>query len=271
MAALSALSQSWRGALVAADEEYTRGSGRQGVGFETTPMTGHIDVLVQQGRVDEAQELADSMAPGRTDPPVFGALAQIELGRLLMAQGAPGPAQAMFEAAGEAADLAGIASPGVVPWRADAARALAAEGDWQQAGRLADENLRLARAFGAARTTGIALRPPAAATPDLAHRVEAAQRGGGGPRAVGRPGWNGPMPWSTSGPTLIALDRKEEARGVLRQGASLASLCGAHQLLEVAGDRLRAAGARPRRLGLGRAGLADAGRAPRGVAWRPRG
>ncbi len=52
------------------------------------------------------------------------------------------------------------------------------------------------------------------------------------------------------GTALIELDRKEEARGVLRQGASLASLCGAHQLLEVAGDQLRAAGARPRRLGL---------------------
>jgi len=52
------------------------------------------------------------------------------------------------------------------------------------------------------------------------------------------------------GTTLIDLNRKEEARGVLRQGASLASRCGAHQLVEVAGDRLRAAGARPRRLGL---------------------
>ena len=51
------------------------------------------------------------------------------------------------------------------------------------------------------------------------------------------------------GTALVARNMKEEARGVLRRGASLASLCSAHQLLEAAGDQLRAAGARPRRLG----------------------
>jgi DNA-binding CsgD family transcriptional regulator len=47
------------------------------------------------------------------------------------------------------------------------------------------------------------------------------------------------------------VDRQdsESARDILHKGASLASLCGAHRLVEVAGTQLRAAGARPRRLG----------------------
>jgi DNA-binding NarL/FixJ family response regulator len=51
------------------------------------------------------------------------------------------------------------------------------------------------------------------------------------------------------GMVLVERKKKEEARGVLRRGANLASLCGAHQLVESAGIQLRAAGARPRRLG----------------------
>jgi DNA-binding NarL/FixJ family response regulator len=52
------------------------------------------------------------------------------------------------------------------------------------------------------------------------------------------------------GTALVDRGDKEEARGVLRRGANLASLSGAHQLVEEAGIQLRAAGARPRRLGI---------------------
>jgi len=51
------------------------------------------------------------------------------------------------------------------------------------------------------------------------------------------------------GTVLVESKKKEEARSVLRRGANLASMCGAHQLVETAGIQLRAAGARPRRLG----------------------
>ena len=75
-------------------------------------MTGHIDVLVQQGRLDEAERLADSSAPGEVGFAVFRALSQIERGRLLMAQGRPGKALEAFTAAGDAAARAGIAQSG---------------------------------------------------------------------------------------------------------------------------------------------------------------
>ncbi len=252
ISALSALSLSWQGSLVAADESCTRRYEHQGTvpGRGTVaPVTGHIDVLVQQGRIDDAQRLADSLDPGRIEPTVLSANSQIELGRLLVAQGAAEQALAVFEGAGDMAARAELVSPAVVPWRADAALVLADAGRWEEAGRLADENLTLARRFGAARTTGLALRAAAAATPDLAVRrtllteaVEVLEPSGARLEHA--------HALVALGTTLIELDRKEEARGVLRHGASLASLCGAHQLLEVAGERLRAAGARPRRLGL---------------------
>jgi DNA-binding CsgD family transcriptional regulator len=252
VSALSALSLSWQGSLVAADEACTRQYERQGSppgGGTVAPVTGHIDVLVQQGRIDDAQRLADSRDAGRIEPTALWALSQIELGRLLVAQGAAGGALALFESAGDTATRAELVGPAIVPWRADAALALADQGRWEEAGRLAEENLALARRFGAPRTTGLALRAAAAATPDLALRrtllTEAAEVLESSDARLERA-----QALVALGTTLIELDRKEDARGALRQGASLASLCGAHQLLEVAGDRLRAAGARPRRLGL---------------------
>ena len=237
---------------MAADDECTlveEALTQDPVGPGPRPLTGHIDVLVQQGRLDEAERLADATDSGGIELTVFRALSEIERGRLFMARGHAGRALEAFTAAGEAADRAGILNPAMVPWRADAVMALVEQESWEQAGQLADENLRLARAFGAARHIGMGLRASAAAASDLDRRVELLTE------AV--------AVLETSdarlerahalvdlGTTLIEQNSKEEARGVLRQGASLASLCGAHQLLELAGEQLRAAGARPRRLGL---------------------
>ena len=252
ISALSAISLLWQGSLVAADDECTlveEGLPQDPARPGPRPLTGHIDVLVQQGRLDEAERLADAADSGGVELTVFRALSEIERGRLFMARGHPGRALEAFTAAGEAADRAGILNPAMVPWRADAVMALVEQDAGEQAGRLADENLGLARAFGAPRHIGMALRASAAATSDPDRRVELLTE------AV--------AVLETSdarlerahalvdlGTTLIEQNRKEEARGVLRQGASLASLCGAHQLLELAGEQLRAAGARPRRLGL---------------------
>ncbi len=252
LSALSALSLSWQGFLVAADEEYI-GGGERGeaatTGSSPSPPAGHIDVLVQQGRLEEAERLADSVEPGRVELTLFHALLQIELGRLKVALGAGGPALELFEAAAAAATEAGIVNSTMIPWRAETARVLAGRGEWEQAADLADQHLRLARSFGARRPLGVALRAAAAAAPDLGLRrellTEAVAVLEASPARLERA-----HALIDLGTVLIELDHKEEARGILRQGASLASLCGAHQLLEVAGDQLRAAGARPRRLGL---------------------
>jgi DNA-binding CsgD family transcriptional regulator len=252
ISALSVLSLVGQGSLVAADDECTRieeDEGARATGTEAYPVTGHLDVLVQQGRLDEAERLAESTQPGRIGFTVFPALSLIERGRLLMAQGRPVQALEAFTAGGDAATRAGILNPAMVPWRADAVMALVDQEAWERAGQLADENLRLARAFGAPRITGMALRASAAATSDPETRSALL-----GEAVAVLADSDARLEHARTlvdlGSTLIDLDRKEEARGVLRLGASLASLCGAHQLLELAGEQLRAAGARPRRLGL---------------------
>ena len=252
ISALSAISLLWQGSLVAADDVCTRVEEdrlRDPVGPGPRPLTGHIDVLVQQGRLDEAERLADATDSGGMELTVFRALSEIERGRLLMARGHAGRALEAFTAAGDAADRAGILNPAMVPWRADAVMALVEQGAGEQAGQLAGENLRLARAFGAPRLIGTALRASASAASDLDLRAtlltEAAAVLETSDARLERA-----HVLVGLGTTLIDQNRKEEARRVLRQGASLASLCGAHQLLELAGEQLRAAGARPRRLGL---------------------
>ncbi len=252
ISALSAISLLWQGSLVAADDECLRAeewSDRDTAGPGRRPVTGHIDVLVQQGRLDEAERLAQSTEPGRIELTPFWALSQIERGRLLVAQGHAEKALEVFTAVGDGAERAGLCNPTMVPWRADAVMALVELEAWEQAGQLADENLRLARSFGAARTIGTALRACAAATPDLALRTELLTEA-----VAVLESSDARLEQAHAlvdlGTALIDRNRKEQARGVLRQGASLASLCGAHQLLELAGEQLRAAGARPRRLGL---------------------
>ncbi len=252
ISALSAISLLWQGSLVAADDECTRveeWTVEDANGPSRGPMTGHIDVLVQQGRLEEAERLTDSADPRQRELTVFRALSNIELGRLLMAQGHADQALEAYTAAGDAAERAGFRNAAMVPWRADAVWALVDQEAWEEAGHLADENLRLARRFGAPRSFGLALRASAAATGDLVAKTELLTEA----VAVLAPSearLEHAHALVDLGTVLIDHNRKEEARGVLRQGASLASLCGAHQLLEVAGEQLRAAGARPRRLGL---------------------
>jgi DNA-binding CsgD family transcriptional regulator len=252
IAALAALSLLWQGALVAADKECSRAEGwpdRVETGPDRSPMTGHIDVLVQQGRLDEAERLAQATGSGPIELTVFRALSQIERGRLLIAQGRAGRALELFMDAGTAAALAGILNPAMVPWRADAVMALVELEEWERAGQLADENLVVARSFGAPRNIGMALRAAGSAATDLALRIDLLTEAVAVlESSVAR--LEHAHALVDLGTALIDQGHKEEARGVLRQGASLASLCGAHQLLELAGEQLRAAGARPRRLGL---------------------
>ncbi len=250
--ALSAISLLWQGSLTEADDACTRAeeaAGAEQSGPEPSPIIGHLEVLVEQGRFDEAERLARSTEHHRIQLAIFRSLSQVEQGRLLLAQGRAEQALKEFIAAGNAGTRAGTTNPAMVPWRSGAVMALVQLSRWEEARRLAEENLSLARAFGAPRTISSALRASASASSEVTHRVELLTE------AVSI------LEHSDArleraralvdlGTALIEHNRKEEARGVLRQGASLASLCGAHQLLELAGEHLRAAGARPRRLGL---------------------
>ena len=240
----SAMSKLWQGSLIEAEEESRRGiaDGR------ARSTIGLVDALVGQGKIDEAKAISDSITIDYIEDSILRGLARLERSRLLLASDRRDEGVEELLGIGDEAVSGGIVNPALNPWRADAAMALAAMEEWDDAARLADEHLRLARSFGAPRTIGIGLRAKAAATRDLAERsewlVEAVDLL---EESLARLELANAL--VELGTALVDRKKKKEARSVLRRGANIASMCGAHQLVETAGVQLRAAGARPRRLG----------------------
>ena len=261
LSCLMTVSRLWQGFLTGAEEEGVRGRtlrNRLDGGRWNWPSIGLVDALVYQGRLHDAQGYAESLVPDDIEDPMARAAARCELGHLQVARGFVDEGLAAYMAAGEDAARVGVVNPAYSSWRADAAMALSLRGDWDAAMRLAEEHLRLARTFGAVRTIGVGLRAVAAATPDLSTRVlrlsEAVTLLEPSPARL-----DAARALIELGTALVDLKKKEEARGVLRRGANLASMCGANPLVETAGTQLRAAGARPRRLGhIGPASLTPA-------------
>lgn len=136
-------------------------------------------------------------------------------------------------------------NPAVADWRSRAALAAAALGDEARARELWEEELRLARDFGAPRAIGIALR--------AAGLIEGGERGiallreaeavlAASPAVLERA-----RALTDLGAALRRARQRREAREPLRLGADLARDCGAAALAGRARDELLAAGARPRR------------------------
>jgi DNA-binding CsgD family transcriptional regulator len=139
----------------------------------------------------------------------------------------------------------GWPGPSQFPWRSEAALALRALGEGSEARRLAGEELRRARDFGAPRAYGIALRAwalvadPEDRSPALRRAVDVLEGSGATlehARALIDLG------------TAVRHDRHPTAaRPMLRQGHELAARCGADRLVEHAYRELLAAGVRARR------------------------
>jgi DNA-binding CsgD family transcriptional regulator len=165
-------------------------------------------------------------------------------GLLAAAQDDAARAHDLFLGAGDALrPLA--ANPAVLPWRSQAAGAAASLGDRPHALRLAEEELRLAREFGARRPIGIALR--------AAGLVE---RGDGGIELLreavlvlerSQAALEHARALVDLGGALRRRNRRVEAREPLRAGLDLAIGFGARALERRAGQELAASGARPRR------------------------
>jgi DNA-binding CsgD family transcriptional regulator len=248
---VSATSLLWQGSLTAAEEAYRQGQALDlelGVGLRGRATLGLIDALLRQGRTGEAEDLLSQLELMEIDSPVFESTVRIERGRMLVARGDLREGLDQYLGAGKQAVKAGIVNPAVSSWRVDAAMVLSTLDDWDEAQRLAGEHLALARRFGAARAIGVGLRGAAAATRDLQERTTLLAEAVDllEPTAARL---EAAYALVELGTVLVERGKKEEARGVLRRGVNVASLCGAHQLVESAGIQLRAAGARPRRLG----------------------
>jgi DNA-binding CsgD family transcriptional regulator len=167
-------------------------------------------------------------------------------GRLQAANGQLREALATLLAAGEAATRLNFANPAAnFAWRSEAALVSARLGEPRRAAELAAEELRLARAFGAPRALGIALRGAGLVErgeEGLALLAEAVAvlEGAEAELELGRA-------LVELGAAQRRAGRRRDAREPLVRGLDLVSRCGATVLAARARDELVAAGARPRR------------------------
>jgi DNA-binding CsgD family transcriptional regulator len=205
-----------------------------------------VNVLVERGDLDEAERALEPVAAHLAGTSMVAPILRYAQGRLRFAQHRFGEALVDFRAVGRIATRSGAISPCFLPWRSDAALAAFAIGEPDTARRLSDEELELARAFGAPRTLGVALRAAGLvaggqggeallreaidilARPDI--RLEHA-------RAL-----------ADLGALLRRSNRRVEARQLLRHAIDAAHHLGATALAQQAEIELRATGARPRRV-----------------------
>jgi DNA-binding CsgD family transcriptional regulator/tetratricopeptide (TPR) repeat protein len=205
-----------------------------------------LKALVEQGEFDMAER---ALAP--LDLEVDGGMVtagplRLARGRLRVGQGRVAEGLADFLGVGVSLTRAMVTCPSYVPWRSDAALTYLTLGDLESAERLAEEELQLARAFGAPRALGVALRAagvvaggdPGASL--LREAIDAFERGDATlerARAL-----------ADLGAMLRRRNRRTEARELLREALDAAHRAGARPLAEYAETEVRATGARPRRV-----------------------
>jgi DNA-binding CsgD family transcriptional regulator len=209
-------------------------------------LTVLVDVLVERGDLDEAER---TLAPLAVDLPGTGQTAAIlrhARGRLRFAQSRFGEALGDLRAAGEIATGGLALSPCYLSWRSDAALAALAFGEPDTARRLSDEELELARAFGAQRALGVALR--VAGLVAGGHHGEALLREAIHVLAGPDTRLEHARALVDLGALLRRSNHRVEARQFLRQAVDSAHHLGAGALARRAETELRATGAKPRRV-----------------------
>jgi DNA-binding CsgD family transcriptional regulator len=224
-------------------------------GASTTAATHALlaEVLVDLGDVDEAARALPPM-PSRDDLPDYigwnyalYARGVVRAARLEFA-----PALDDFLACGDRQERWRAHNPSVIPWRSKGALAHLALGDGARALELADEELLLARRFGAPRAIGAALRVLGLIARRerqielLREAVSVLERS---PARLDHA-----RALADLGGALRRSNERTAAREPLRQAHELATRCGAAALAARARDELHATGARPRkeiRTGLG--------------------
>jgi DNA-binding CsgD family transcriptional regulator len=205
-----------------------------------------IKVLVDQGKLDDAEQ---ALAP--LDPEAGSGFAtawglRFARGRVRVAQGRVAEGLEDFLGLGVDLTRAIVTCPSYLPWRSAAALAELALGDRESAERHAEEELELARAFGAPRALGVAKHAAGVVAGGdrgallLREAIEAFERGDARldrARAL-----------ADLGALLRRRNRRTEARELLRESLDAAHRSGAKLLSERADTELRATGARPRRV-----------------------
>jgi DNA-binding CsgD family transcriptional regulator len=206
-----------------------------------------IGALAERGRFSEAeQELERSALLREEGSSVYFALLLHGRARLRLAEGRFQEALEDALACGDRLQRLLAPSPSLGAWRSDAALAKRGLGELDDARRLAADELKLARAFGASGSLGIALRAAGlvhdgAKGLELLHEAVAVLE-----RSCARLEYARAL--TDFGAALRRARRRSEARNYLRPALDLGHRCGALALVERAHHELRATGARPRRV-----------------------
>jgi ATP/maltotriose-dependent transcriptional regulator MalT len=202
-------------------------------------------VLIARGSFAEAaRTLPADLAALAHAPPTWATETLYAAGLAAAMDGRREQGAELLLASGRRALSWGVINPAWIPWRSEAALALVGTGDRAQAVRLADEELELARRFGAARPLGIALRargliePGEAGIATLRESVDVLAR------SPARLEYARGL--VALGAALRRANARADARGPLSEGLAIADAVGATPLAEQARVELIACGARPR-------------------------
>jgi DNA-binding CsgD family transcriptional regulator len=209
----------------------------------TTALAFLVDSLVDQGRLDDAQDaMNENQVPHQaleTYP-----LCQIRLarGKLAVARGDYEDGLSDILSAGEVFSAWGVLSPAWSDWRLAAARTLRLAGRLSEADEVARENLELSRACAVDRAVGEAELECALITRDAnAARAAVARLSRAEAMLAHVRGL------VELGELLLHQRRRAEAGETLREGLEAADHCGAGHFVVRARSGLAALGFRPRR------------------------
>jgi DNA-binding CsgD family transcriptional regulator/tetratricopeptide (TPR) repeat protein len=205
-----------------------------------------VMALVALGELDEAESVVAPLQAEAESGSLTAAVLRLARGRLRVEQGRVADGLEDFLEVGARLSGANVDCPSYASWRSDAALAYLALGEREPAARLAEEELELARAFGAPYAVGAASR--AAGVVAGGERGERLLRGaidsfeGAGARVERA------RALTDLGAMLRRRNRRTEARDFLREALDAAHRACAAPLAEYAETELRATGARPRRV-----------------------
>ena len=202
--------------------------------------------LVDQGLLDEAERALAPLDAEAESGSLTAAVLRLSRGRLRVERGLVADGLDDFLAVGSLTARALVTCPSYIPWRSEAALAQLALGDEDAARVLAEEELELARAFGAPRALGVALH--ASGVVVGGDRGELLLREAVDALAEGDARLERARALTDLGALLRRRNRRSQARELLREGLDIAHRAGARPLAERAETELRATGARPRRI-----------------------
>lgn len=205
-----------------------------------------IEALLEQGAPEAARQALDSSGlDGKL--PALGTVAFLMLARgsLLLAEHDVKGALEEFSAVGELADRSRYTNPAALAWRSRRALALVEAGRDTEALEQAEEELAIARAFGAGRAIAVALSACAQATPVIEDRIPLLTE------AITESKRSRAHLEHARGLVHLGVAQFEtsdlRARETLEAGMDRAHRCGAKAVVDQAIATLRLTGARPRR------------------------